>query len=966
MAQKFTVPVTIKNLSSAGSDGLTVFLDQESFARLKVEAGGRITWGAGSGAGDTNLYRDAESVLKTDDTFKAAGLYVAGTQIDPTGATVGDALIFNGTKFVSASVADGGATLTVSDTAPEDPSLGDLWFNSTDLEIYVYYSSSWIQVTDSSSGVQELYELVDVLIDDPVSGETLVYNGTEWVNEIAPAGLALSLETARAISISGDASGSVLFDGSQDVNITASVRFISGTEIDPSGATIGDALVFNGTKFVSASVAGGGGASLTVSDTPPPGASEGDLWFRSDTANTYVYYDSSWVEIGASGGVATLDDIGNVSASAPASGDFLKWNGSAWVNDSIDLGSETNGIYVADLVAGTGVTITNGASESASPTIAIGQSVGTTASVTFSNVTADLIGNVTGNLTGDVTGNADTATSLETSRIIALSGDVSGSVSFDGSASVSIATTIQPNSVALGADTTGNYMSDITQGTGVTITHTPGEGSSATIAIGQSVATSASVTFANVSSNLVGNVTGNLTGDVTGNSDTATALETARTISISGDVSGSVSFDGTGDVSITATVQPDSVVLGTDTTGNYVNDLTGGTGVIITHTPGEGSNPTVAIGQSVATSASVSFAQLGTSGDLTVGGNLTVNGTTTTLNTETLSIEDNIIVLNNGVTGSPTINAGIEVERGTSPNVAIRWNETSDKWEFTDDGSTYYDIASEDFVTSLAVSTLDDLSNVSASAPADGEFLKYVSASSVWVPASIPTINALDDIGDVSASVASPGQFLKWNGTAWVPETIIGGATISDSAPAGPLAGQLWFDSTVGKTFVYYDSQWIEVGGVGTGARMVSSSSAPASPLEGSMWFDTDTAQTFVYYDSSWIEIGASGVTASVQDSAPASPVSGQIWFNSLTGGTYVYYGTNWIEVGASPFSALVNTINAKGDLLVGTADNTIGGLTAGSAGQVLTVDSSTATGLKWDTPVSTGKAIAMSIVFGS
>jgi hypothetical protein len=755
----------------------------------------------------------------------------------------------------------------------------------------------------------------------------------------------------------------------------------------------------------------------------------------------------------------------------------------------------------------------------------------------------------------------------------------------------------------------------------------------------------------------------------------------------------------------------DQINLGTDTVGNYLSDLTQGTGVTITHTPSEGSNATIAIGQAVDTSASVTFAQVNTTGDVVVGGNLTVNGTTTTLNTETLSIEDNIVVLNSNVTGSPTTNAGIEVERGTSPNATIRWNETSDKWEFTDDGSTYYDVASEDFVTSLAVSilddisdvsasaaisgdflkydgaawvndpinlgtdtvgnymlditagtgisvshtagegssasvslnaTLDDLSNVnvsaptdgyflkyvsassawvpaevptinalddigdvsanyynnqplvwngaawteatstlslggnanlsyadiststgltinyggegpfyptatfnpgqiqisnsdnesltlsaqqmifndgttgyfvdfitsvsdgkvlkydnelttwsaqtldlddlsnvsasapssgqflkwngsawipetiiggatisatapsspsegaiwfnsttleayvyydghwlqasgepdlvedltdlsdvlftapisgqflkfdgtrwvngtiptintlddigdvSASAPPDGYFLKYVSASSSWVPAAIPTINALDDIGDVSASVASPGQFLKWNGTAWVPETIIGGATISDTAPAAPLAGQLWFDSTVGKTFVYYDSQWIEVGGVGTGARMVSSSSAPASPLEGSMWFDTDTAQTFVYYDSSWIEIGASGVTASVQDSAPAAPVSGQIWFNSLTGGTYVYYGTNWIEVGASPFSALVNTINAKGDLLVGTADNTIGGLTAGSDGQVLTVDSSTGTGLKWDTPVSTGKAIAMSIVFGS
>ena len=261
------------------------------------------------------------------------------------------------------------------------------------------------------------------------------------------------------------------------------------------------------------------------------------------------------------------------------------------------------------------------------------------------------------------------------------------------------------------------------------------------------------------------------------------------------------------------------------------------------------------------------------------------------------------------------------------------------------------------------VEDLTDLSDVVLTTPVNGQFLKFDGTR--WINGTIPTINTLDDIGDVSVASPSSGQFLKWNGSAWVAETIIGGATISDTAPASPLAGQLWFQSTNGKTFVYYDSSWIEVGGIGTGARMVSSSSAPASPLEGSMWFDTDTAQTFVYYDSSWIEIGASGVTASVQDSAPASPVSGQIWFNSLTGGTYVYYGTNWIEVGASPFSALVNTINAKGDLLVGTADNTIGGLTAGSAGQVLTVDSSTATGLKWATPVSTGKAIAMSIVFG-
>ena len=68
-----------------------------------------------------------------------------------------------------------------------------------------------------------------------------------------------------------------------------------------------------------------------------------------------------------------------------------------------------------------------------------------------------------------------------TARTITLSGDVSGSASVDGSANVTITTTVQPNSVALGTDTTGNYMVDITAGSGISVSHTQGEGSTATI-----------------------------------------------------------------------------------------------------------------------------------------------------------------------------------------------------------------------------------------------------------------------------------------------------------------------------------------------------------------------------------------------------------------------------------------------------------------------------------------------------
>ena len=59
--------------------------------------------------------------------------------------------------------------------------------------------------------------------------------------------------------------------------------------------------------------------------------------------------------------------------------------------------------------------------------------------------------------------------------------------------------------------------------------------------------------------NVTGNLTGNVTGDVTGNADTATAWETSRTVTLTGDVSGSATgVDGSGDVSITTTVADDS------------------------------------------------------------------------------------------------------------------------------------------------------------------------------------------------------------------------------------------------------------------------------------------------------------------------------------------------------------------------------------------------------------------------
>ena len=146
------------------------------------------------------------------------------------------------------------------------------------------------------------------------------------------------------------------------------------------------------------------------------------------------------------------------------------------------------------------------------------------------------------------------------------------------------------------------------------------------------------------------------------------------------DADGRLTAAGTASITTTLDIAADSgtddgVVLGTDTltisgTANEIETSVSGDTITI------GLPNNVTIGN-----------------NLTVTGDLTVSGTTTTINTETIELADNIIVLNSNETGTPSQNAGIEVERGTSTNVALRWNETDDDWELTSDGTNYYNIS---------------------------------------------------------------------------------------------------------------------------------------------------------------------------------------------------------------------------------------------------------------------------------
>ena len=78
---------------------------------------------------------------------------------------------------------------------------------------------------------------------------------------------------------------------------------------------------------------------------------------------------------------------------------------------------------------------------------------------------------------------------------------------------------------------------------------------------------------------------------------------------------------------------------------------------------------------------------------MTVNGNVNITGNTTTIHSTNLTVDDNIIVLNGNVTGTPTLNAAIEVNRGSSANVELRWTETGvTAWQLTNDGTNFGNI----------------------------------------------------------------------------------------------------------------------------------------------------------------------------------------------------------------------------------------------------------------------------------
>jgi hypothetical protein len=132
----------------------------------------------------------------------------------------------------------------------------------------------------------------------------------------------------------------------------------------------------------------------------------------------------------------------------------------------------------------------------------------------------------------------------------------------------------------------------------------------------------------------------------------------------------------------TGAVAIKNVNLGTQTTGNYIATIAGTANEI--EVTGSGSE-TAAVTIGLPNDVSIT-------NNLTVGGNLNVTGTINSVNTTQVNIVDNKINLNTDFTGTPTVDAGIRVERGDAADVELRWTESSDQWQLSNDGTNYHAI----------------------------------------------------------------------------------------------------------------------------------------------------------------------------------------------------------------------------------------------------------------------------------
>ena len=534
----------------------------------------------------------------------------------------------------------------------------------------------------------------------------------------------------------------------------------------------------------------------------------------------------------------------------------------------------------------------------------------------------------TGTLVADLEGNASTATSLETARDIALSGDVTGSASFDGTGNISITATIAADSVALGTDTTGNYVESITGGNGITA-GAAAEGGTPTVAIdltdtnifasdgtvSRAVVLDGSGNFS--AGNITADLTGDVTGSLTGNADTASALSSAVTVALSGDVTGSATFTSAGDTAtIAATIAANSVALGTDTTGNYVATIA------------DAGNSAITVANSGTESAAVTL-------DITDNG--VALGTKTTGN-YVATITGGNGISSTGATTGETIDHTLSVDL-TDTNI------------FASDGTVSRAVVldgSGDFTANVITADIDGI--VGGNTPAAGTFTTLTANTSATLASA-----AVSDLTSGRVVLAGTSGELEDNGnltfngsTLAVTGSITASSNV-DIADAGSLRVGTGNDFTINhdgtNTTITNGTGILAIDGLATSSIRINEAGANVDTV-----IEGDTNASLVVVDASGDNVGIGGapnanavfhvndtgamiLPAGTTAQRPGTAVSGMFRYNNQTNTVEYYDNDSWATITSDFTVATSQTFNGDDSTTAFTLSALTGGDTYNVAG---------------------------------
>lgn len=278
-------------------------------------------------------------------------------------------------------------------------------------------------------------------------------------------------------------------------------------------------------------------------------------------------------------------------------------------------------------------------------------------------------------------------------------------------------------------------------------------------------------------------------------------------------------------------------------------------------------------GGKIGTASQTGILTLGSDGVATfssgviIDGNLTVNGNVVTLNTETLTVEDNIILLNKNVTGTPSVDAGLEVERGDSANVRFYYDEGTDQWKFTNDGTTYYAVPTGIPINSFTLSgdsgTSQSISNNDTLTIAGGSGISTVTSAT-------DTLTVQLNVDNTTVEVSSDILRVKDGG-------------ISSAKIANGAVTESKISRTVDSTFVNNDTIDSDINLVSGGAGGITVKLP--TPAAGKMVIVKKT------------DSGAGPVTVSRNSTDTIDGATSKALYYQYESMTFVSDGTNWFIV---------------------------------------------------------------------